>query len=92
MLQEALICGQGLNDQDIQMLLALSEAMTCTDGLVPPEAVRLFKKVEFVKEWIMKSPKKYRTLQIFPIDLEFKVINVGSDTFGDPIFQKVFQN
>ena len=49
-LQEALICGQGLNDQDIQMLLALSEAMTCTDGLVPPEAVRLFKKVEFVKE------------------------------------------
>ena len=46
--QEALICGQGLNDQDIQMLLALSEAMTCTDGLVPPEAVRLFKKVKLV--------------------------------------------
>ena len=55
------------------MLLALSEAMTCTDGLVPPEAVRLFKKVEFVKEWIMKSPKKEFALQISPIDLDGKV-------------------
>ena len=24
--------------------------------------------------------------------LEFKVINVGSDTFGNPIFQKGLQN
>ena len=66
-LQEALICGQGLNDQDIQMLLALSEAMTCADGLVPPEAVRLFKKamkqrrgsVDNVAETLMSSLTGY---------------------------------
>ena len=45
------------------MLLALSEAMTCADGLVPPEAVRLFKKamkqrrgsVDNVAETLMSS-------------------------------------
>ena len=63
LIHEALQNGQSLNVEDVQMLLALSEAMSNADGLVPPEAVRLFKKamkqrrgsVDNVAETLMSS-------------------------------------
>ena len=63
LIHEALQNGQNLNVEDVQMLLALSEAMSNADGLVPPEAVRLFKKamkqrrgsVDNVAETLMSS-------------------------------------
>ena len=61
--QEALAGNLGLNSDDITALLALTEAMKNADGLVPPEAVRLFKKamkqrrgsVDNVAETLMSS-------------------------------------
>ena len=58
------ICkGGALSMDDINMLMALSEAMENAEGLVPPEAVRLFKKamkqrrgsVDNVAETLMSS-------------------------------------
>lgn len=63
LIQGALKDGRGLSDDDIKMLLAFSEAFANSDGLVPPEAVRLFKKamkqrrgsVDNVAETLMSS-------------------------------------
>ena len=61
MIMEAICKGGALSTEDIQMLVALGEAMENVDGLVPPEAVRLFKKA-------MKQVRVYKARDFVSIN------------------------
>ena len=63
MIYDAMTKGGALSSEDIQMILALGEAMENAEDLIPPEAVRLFKtamkqrrgSVDNVAETLMSS-------------------------------------
>ena len=63
MIFDAMTKGGALSSEDIQMILALGEAMENAEDLIPPEAVRLFKtamkqrrgSVDNVAETLMSS-------------------------------------
>ena len=92
MIMEAICKGGALSNEDIQMLVALGEAMENVDGLVPPEAVRLFKKA-------MKQVRVYKQ-EILSVSMEvvygyfsknlykkakiciFRNKNISSDNYG----------
>ena len=52
-----------------------------------PSTINIWKEVF---TWAIWADKKWAGF--WQISLYIKVINIGSDTFGNPIFQKVLQN
>ena len=53
---------------------------------------QLQSELQMLKMKVYESEKLEEKLSIQANQLSGKVINLGSDTFGNPIFQKVLQN